>query len=120
MTVKITAILLLLGLSLSGCYYDVAEELYGAKTCDTTHTTYSVTITGIINNYACLSCHSGVSPQGGFSLQTYADVKAKVLDNRLWGAINHTTGFAAMPQGMAKMSPCDINKIKAWIDAGAP
>ena len=107
-------------LSMGGCYYDVEEELYGATTCDTTHTTYSVTISGIIHNYACLSCHGGASLQGGFSLQTYADVKAKVNDNRLWGAINHASGFAPMPQGMSKMSQCDINKIKAWIDAGAP
>ena len=35
---------------LTGCYYDVEEELYG--TCHTGNVTYSTTITGIINGYA--------------------------------------------------------------------
>ena len=104
----------------SGGYYDVEEELYGAGSCDTTNVTFSVTINSIINNYACLNCHSEPSPIGGFSLQGYTNVKAKVNDNRLLGAVNHANGFAPMPEGMPKMNQCDINKIKAWVDAGAP
>lgn len=103
----------------TGCYYDVEEELYGGP-CDTSNVTYSGTITGIINRYGCLSCHSGPQPAAPFRLETYADVQAKVLDNRLMGAITHANGFAPMPQGAPKMSDCDINKVKAWIDRGAP
>jgi len=103
----------------SGCYYDSEEELYGTG-CDTTNVTYSVTINTIINNYGCLTCHSGPTPISGFSLQGYSNLKAKVDDNRLLGAISHENGFAAMPQGMPKMNQCDINKVKAWVDAGAP
>lgn len=103
---------------LTGCYYDVEEELYG--TCHTGNVTYSTTITGIINGYACLSCHSGTVPSGGFSLVGYDNVKAKVDDGRLLGAISHANGFAPMPQGLSKMTQCDINKVRSWIDAGAP
>ncbi|MFL5774217.1 MAG: hypothetical protein ACJ75F_13730 [Flavisolibacter sp.] len=103
----------------SGCYYDSEEELYGTG-CDTTNVTYSVTINTIINNYGCLTCHSGPTSISGFSLQGYTNLKAKVDDQRLLGAINHENGFAAMPQGMPKMNQCDINKVKAWVDAGAP
>jgi hypothetical protein len=104
--------------AVSGCYYDKEDELYGT-TCNTANVTYSTTITGIINAYNCLSCHGGTAPSAGFSLEGYNNVKAKVTDGRLLGAINHSTGFAAMPQNAPKMSQCDINKVKAWVDAGA-
>lgn len=106
-------------LLLTGCYYDAEEELYGS--CNTQNVTYSQNIRNIIRNYACLNCHS--SPQNNFapfSLETYADIKAVVDSNRLFGAINHDNGFAPMPQSAPKMSECDIRKVKAWIDAGAP
>ena len=40
--------------------------------------------------------------------------------NKIVGAINHTTGFSAMPQGGDKLEQCDIDFLTAWIDAGAP
>lgn len=103
---------------LLGCRYDVEPNV----TCDTSHVTYSSTITGIINAYGCLSssCHGGATPGSGFRLDSYAGVKAKVTDGRLFGAINHSSGFIAMPQNAGKMSQCEIDKVKAWIDAGAP
>ena len=105
--------------SLSGCYYDSVEELYGTG-CDTTNVTYSTTIKGLLNTYTCLTCHIGSNPSGGFRLETHADVKAKVTDGTLWGAINHQPGFSSMPQGYIKMTDCELKKVKAWIDAGAP
>ena len=87
--------------------------------CVTTNVTYSTTISGIINTN-CLSCHGSGNPSGGFSLNTYAGVKAKVDDGRLFGAVIHLPGCVPMPDGGPKLSQCDINKIKAWIDAGAP
>lgn len=85
--------------------------------CVTTNVTYSGTVAGIISNN-CLGCH-GATPSAPFSLHTYALVKAKVDEGRLFGAINHSPGFSAMPKNGTKLSDCDINKIKAWIDAGA-
>jgi hypothetical protein len=108
---------LIASFSMTGCYYDNEEELYS---CDTTNVTYATTITGLLKNYTCLTCHVGVNPSGGFTLTEYQGVKAKVNDSTLWGAINHFDGFSPMPQGANQMSQCDINKIKAWIDAGAP
>ena len=74
----------------------------------------------MLNNYGCTNCHSGPNPEGGFPLDSYTGVKTKIDDGRLWGSINHLAGFAPMPHGAAKMNQCDINKIKAWMDAGAP
>jgi hypothetical protein len=104
---------------LTGCYYDREDELYGATTCDTSNVSFSGTISGLLNNYGCLGCHSGNTPSGSVNLQGYTNVKARVADGRLFGAVNHSAGFSPMPQGGNKMSPCDINKIKAWIDGGA-
>lgn len=101
------------------CYYNKEDELYGTN-CDTSNVTYSGTVRSIINTYQCLNCHSGVAPTGGFDLETYEQVKAKVTDGRLYGAISHAPGYVAMPQDLPKMSSCDIVKMKAWIDAGTP
>ncbi len=120
MKMKLSILLLLISFMGTGCYYDVEEELYPVTNCDTVNVTYSGTVSSIITTYNCTSCHVGNNPSGGFRLDSYTGVKAKVTDNRLWGAINHLPGFAPMPQGQNKMNQCDINKIKAWIDAGAP
>jgi hypothetical protein len=103
----------------SSCYYDKEDLLYGTN-CDTTGVTYSTTIRSLLNNYGCLGCHIGGNPPGGINLETHANVKIMVDNGRLFGAINHLPGFRPMPDGGGKMSPCDINKVKAWIDAGAP
>ncbi|HWJ26902.1 MAG TPA: hypothetical protein VNS32_10195 [Flavisolibacter sp.] len=103
----------------SSCYYDKEELLYGSN-CDTANVTYSTTIKGILNNYSCLGCHVGTNPSGGINLETHVNVKAQALSGKLYGAVSHSPGFVPMPDGAAKMSPCDINKVKAWIDAGAP
>src|SRR5690242_16975012 len=85
---------------LTSCYYDKEELLYPENKCDTTNITYTNTIASIISNNACYTCHSGNQPFAGFSLEGYANVKAKVTDGRLLGAISHSPGFAPMPQGM--------------------
>jgi hypothetical protein len=117
----ILSILLVLLLPiLNGCYYDKEEELYGANPCDTNNVSYSVTVAGLMNNYGCLGCHSESSPSGNIILSNYAGVKSRVMDGSLWGSINHNSGFKAMPQASGKMSTCDLSRIKAWIDSGAP
>lgn len=89
-------------------------------TCITTNMQYSTHIAPIIQGN-CFSCHSNANMAlSGISLEGHANLKAKVTDGRLLGAITHAAGFVAMPQGGPKLSDCNINRIKAWIDAGAP
>src|SRR5690348_9757239 len=114
MKTRIITILFLSALLICSCYYDRESELYGNGNCDTTNTTYSSTIAGMISRYGCLNCHSGVSASGGFSLEGYTNVKAKVIDGKLQGAVNHTPGFSAMPQGAPKMNECDLAKMNKW------
>jgi hypothetical protein len=119
---KITvAICTLLIITCAGCYYDKEEILYPAPgACNTTNVTFGATINNLLTTYGCIGCHSGGVPSGNINLVGYSNVKSKITDGRLWGAINHLSGFSPMPQGGNKMNVCDINKIKVWIDAGAP
>lgn len=86
--------------------------------CDVTNPSYSGTVKPILDTY-CSGCHSGSSPQGNVDYNQYNGVKATVTNGRLLGAIDHASGFSAMPKNSNKLSACNILKIRAWIDAGA-
>jgi hypothetical protein len=108
---------------IQSCYNDIEEELYpstGPSNCDVTGVTFSTTVTGLFSSYGCMGCHSSSGPSGNVILNTHAGAKTVALSGKLLGAINHSPGFSAMPQGGNKMQPCEIAKIKAWVDAGAP
>jgi mono/diheme cytochrome c family protein len=67
----------------------------------------------------CYSCHGNGLSQNGVSLDSYSKVKQRVNSGQLMGVITHAAGYTPMPYGKAKLSDCDINKIKSWIDSGA-
>lgn len=112
----------LLFLGLSSCYYDNTEDLYpqqNTNSCDTTNVKYSTTVKPILDNY-CVSCHSTTNNQGGVNIEGYTNVKVYVDNGNLLKSIQHDAGVSPMPKGQAKLDDCKINKIKAWIDQGAP
>jgi uncharacterized membrane protein len=96
-----------------------AQNLICQNMCDSTSFTYSGAIRAVISN-KCQGCHSGTAASGGIDLSTYAGIKAKVTDGRLWGAVNHQAGFSAMPKNGAKLSDCEIAQIRKWIGSGSP
>lgn len=100
-----------------GAQNNVCNENYG--NCDTDNVTYTNFVSGLLAN-KCVGCHGGVNPQGGLKLSTYAEVKAAAQNGTLYGAAARLPGYSAMPKGGAALSPCFVNKIKAWIDAGTP
>lgn len=89
-----------------------------AGQCETTNISYSGFIAPLLTTY-CVGCHSGGNPSGGISLNSYEGVKSIALSGRLYGAISWTSGFKQMPQGGNKLSQCNIDKVKSWIDNGA-
>lgn len=91
----------------------------GGGGCDTTNVTYAGTIQPLMTNY-CTGCHSGAAPSGGINLSSHAGVATVALNGQLYGSINHAAGYVAMPQGGAKLSDCNIAKVRTWINAGAP
>lgn len=118
---KWVVIILLVGvmLNFTGCYYDDVETLYPQVAgCDTTNVTYSGTISVIMADN-CNSCHSGSAPQAGIKTDNYTDLKTIADNGKLWGAVNHESGYSPMPKDRPKLSDCDLNKIRIWIDGGA-
>lgn len=118
---KIVVILVVFVMVFSSCYRDVEELLYPVSgICDTNNVTFSTTVAPLLQSNGCLGCHSGGAPSGNILLNGYSNVRIVSLNGKLFGAINHSPGFSPMPQGGNKMSACNINKIKTWIDAGSP
>ncbi|MEX1188781.1 MAG: hypothetical protein WED33_05940 [Bacteroidia bacterium] len=122
---------LLVGLSaivsLSGCYYDVEEELYpdsqNPQTCDTSNVRYAVEVKTILDARCnSTSCHGGVSAPSGIRLDNYADIKTYIdqIGSRLLSSIEQNGNASSMPQGQPRIPDCDINQIRIWINSGYP
>jgi len=112
--------LLLAGLiGISGCYYDVEENLYPDYNCVTLGLSYQNHIKPILQRN-CYVCHSAAANTNNITLEGYDELMLYVNNGRLLGAIRHDDGFAAMPQGSPKMIKCDVAKIEHWIADGAP
>jgi Planctomycete cytochrome C len=111
-------VLFLFLVSTTGCYYDKEEVLYPDTICDTANVTYSRSVIPILSSN-CITCHGGNTPSAGIKLDTYADVKVQATNGRLWGAVSHAASYSPMPKNAAKMSTCNLTKIKKWLDAGA-
>lgn len=86
--------------------------------CDTVNMKYTANIKPILEAN-CYSCHGNGLSQNGVSLDTYSKVKQQADNGNLLGVITHSNGYPPMPQGRPKLSDCDINKIKDWINRGA-
>jgi hypothetical protein len=107
---------------LNGCAYDNAEELFAdqpAKECDAASATYSLTISPILDQN-CRTCHNTKLKTGDIVLESYEQVKRYADNGLLVGVTSHAPGFDPMPQGMPKLSDCDIARIKKWVDDKAP
>ena len=102
---------------MGGCYYDNVEELY-PNGCNTNDVTYSGNIVPILQSN-CYSCHNDLSQQGGINLQGYENVLIYVEDGSLMGSVRHDEGYEPMPLTGGKLSNCSIDRMQAWIDAGA-
>lgn len=107
--------------ALTGCYYDVEEELYpGSQNCDNTAVTFSERIQPLITANCSQSCHSNATMNGNISLEGYDNIQQQAENGNLMGVITHETGFSPMPQGQPQLPQCDIEAIQAWIDNGTP
>lgn len=113
-------VLIFLGMaSLNGCYYDDEDNLYPqVGGCDTSNVTYSGTISGIMNGN-CNACHSGPTANANVITDNYDDLKIIADNGRLWGVVNHESGYSPMPKDRPKLSECDLSKIRIWLDNGA-
>lgn len=108
-------------LHLVGCTFENEETLFKDVVCPeiTELVSYSGFVKPLLEK-RCISCHSSILSSGNVNLENYEKLKAHVGNNKFLGAIRHTPGFAAMPQGEPKLSDCDIKKIENWINNGYP
>ncbi|PSL31982.1 c-type cytochrome [Chitinophaga ginsengisoli] len=90
----------------------------GNNSCDTANMQYTRDVLPIISG-SCYSCHGNGNVSGGVSLGNYAGLKTQADNGNLLHVINHDAGYPAMPQGGSKLSDCNINKIRSWINHGA-
>src|SRR6478752_894327 len=105
-SIRLVNALLIVGLiSLFSCRKDNKVSVAPA-TCDTSSVTFA-TVQPIFAA-ACTNCHSQLSNE--------TDAKDWGDFPRLMGSLTHESGFMAMPQGAAKLSDCEINKIQAWYN----
>ena len=95
----------------------ISQDSGGGNACDTVNMTYSGNIKPILQAN-CYSCHGNGQINGGVTLDSYAGVKAVADNGKLISVITHAPGFPQMPQGGAKLSECNINKIRDWINRG--
>lgn len=117
-----TLLALLLALS-QACYYDNKEDLYQNfpdEECDTQAVTYSGEVQVLLaNNCAVSGCHAGPNAIGGLDLTRYNDAKSIADNGDLVGRITATRGALMPPTGTGALAACEIEKIKAWVEAGA-
>ena len=107
---------------LYGCAYDNAEDVFAdlpPQQCDAASATYSLTISPILDQH-CRTCHNSRLPSGNVNLDGYAQVKRYADNGLLVGVTSHAPGFDPMPQGLPKLSDCDLARIKKWVDDKAP
>jgi hypothetical protein len=117
--IKFIVLSLFTVISITACYNDNVEDLYGVQSCDTTKVTYSTDISPIINSQ-CASCHSSNSPSAGISIYDYSSTVAYVNSNKnkLLGSVRWDGTASNMPKGGSKWNACNISKLEAWINQG--
>lgn len=88
------------------------------NSCDSSNILYSTGIMPLLKNQ-CTGCHNSTNAGGNIDLTSFPRVKEIALNGVLLGSLEWKSGYKPMPQGGAKLSECDINRIKKWINAGA-
>ncbi|MFZ9661112.1 MAG: c-type cytochrome [Chitinophagaceae bacterium] len=118
---KITLLIVSILFSISSCYYDKEELIYGLPGDCPTKTTVSYANNVVpLFQQKCYGCHASGNGSGGISMGTYDKDMALAKTGKLYGSIAHSSGYSAMPQGASKLSTCQIATVKAWIDANYP
>lgn len=99
-------------------YHNVEDQFSNITTgCDTIEVSYSQQLLPLLQAN-CISCHNQGNPSDGIKLDSYNNLTQAAGSGRLLGALQHQSGYAAMPQGAPKLSDCEIAAFEAWINQG--
>ena len=118
-TILVTALFLLTIVIVVSCSKSNEEDMTTSPpaSCDTVNMTYSADVVPILKAH-CYSCHGNGDHDGGVTLDTYDNVKDEADEGALLGTITHASGYPAMPENGSKLSDCNINTIRDWINRG--
>ena len=87
--------------------------------CETDSISFLEDIASIVKD-ACYGCHNQHIREGGVELLDYEDIQTAALNGSLYGTVVAEPGYVRMPYGSIPLSACSIEKIRAWVEAGAP
>ncbi|HFB99852.1 MAG TPA: hypothetical protein ENJ53_03510 [Phaeodactylibacter sp.] len=112
---------------ISSCYYDNKQDLYDYKIvpgsgvpCEFTSVSFATDILPILDVQCNGACHNANDHLGNVILAQYNNVIPYVNNGKLLNSVNHSSGASAMPPGGQKIPSCEIDKLQAWVDDGAP
>jgi uncharacterized membrane protein len=88
-----------------------------ASACDTAVSGFSSTIQPMMTKY-CVGCHAYPNAGAGVDLSSHLGVK-NAINQGLMKSLDHTGNYP-MPKGGSKLSDCEINQVRKWIQKGAP
>lgn len=88
-----------------------------ANVCDSAQSGFAAVIQPMMNKY-CVGCHGATNASAGVILSDHAGTSNSVYKGLL-NSIEHV-GSDPMPFGGSKLSPCQINQVKNWIQRGTP
>jgi hypothetical protein len=113
---------LLCTLSVSSCYYDKKDILYGGGICDTVNVSYSQAIVPVLSMY-CYSCHSEVTAGEsgeGLILEGYNNLSIYLQQHEqtLVNSVKQNGLAKPMPDNAQKIDKCSIAFLEAWILQG--
>jgi hypothetical protein len=106
----------------AGCTYSHGEPDVPAP-CEATAATatFAAVVSPIIQVNCRDGCHNAVARQGGVNFDDFNEVRLYANTGSIVRRIELDPGHPDfMPKGRGKMAPCDIARIKAWVQAGAP
>ena len=103
-------------LAFLACETNVEEDLNAALDCSQVEEYYTENVKPILESN-CTACHSGSSPYGGLSLDTYTTVYYAIKSGDVLDRIQrepNQPGF--MPSGGQKLSIEDISVIQTFFE----
>jgi mono/diheme cytochrome c family protein len=88
-----------------------------AVKCDSAVSGFTAVIQPMMTKY-CGGCHAYPNASAQVELSGYIGVK-NAINQGLLKSLDHS-GYYPMPKGGAKLSDCEINQVRNWIQRGAP
>lgn len=110
--------------AITGCSYHKADIEYPQAQCDTAIVRFGVEIKAILDAN-CKECHYEGNDISKINLYNWPTIHSLATDGNfvrgtLLTAVLQTGEVTPMPKGRPKISDCEINKIRAWVNKGAP